>query len=142
MQDPFDLNRFVAAQELAYEQVCLELTAGAKTSHWMWFVFPQLEALGRSAMARRYGVKSREEAAAYLAHAVLGPRLVHCTQLVNAVQARTLHQIFGSPDDLKFRSCMTLFDAVAPHDSVFRTAQQQWFGGKGDAITTQWLAQH
>ncbi len=142
MQDPFDLDRFVTAQAPVHAQILRELTAGAKTSHWMWFVFPQLEALGRSGMARRYGIRSREEAVAYLAHPVLGPRLLHCTELVNAVQGRTLHRIFGSPDDLKFRSCMTLFDAVAPPDAVFRTALQQWFDAKGDQLTTEWLAQH
>ncbi len=142
MIDPFDLNRFVTAQHTTYPQACTELAAGAKTSHWMWFVFPQLEALGRSAMAKHFGIGSLDEAAAYLAHPMLGPRLVHCTALVNAVQGRTLQQLFGSPDDLKFRSCMTLFGAVPGADAVFHAALQRWFGGRGDAMTTEWLAQH
>ena len=142
MQDPFELDRFVTAQVSIHLQVYKELAAGAKTSHWMWFTFPQLKVLGRSAMAQRYGIGSRDEAAAYLDHPVLGPRLVHCTKLVNAVQGRTLRRIFGSPDDLKFRSCMTLFAAVAPPDSVFHAALQRWFDGQGDTATTQWLEQH
>ena len=142
MHDPFDLDRFVTAQRATYQQAHDELSAGIKTSHWMWFVFPQLKALGRSATARRYGIGSRDEAAAYLAHPLLGPRLTECTHLVNAVKGRTLHQIFGSPDDMKFCSCMTLFDAVAALESVFDAALQQWCDGTRDALTTEWLAQH
>ncbi|MGZ9116799.1 MAG: DUF1810 domain-containing protein, partial [Methylocystis sp.] len=105
--DPYDLARFVAAQKPVYEKVRAELAAGRKRSHWMWFFFPQLEGLGASAMAQRYAIHSRAEAAAYLAHPVLGPRLKECVGLVNKVEGRSAHEIFGSPDDLKFHSSMT-----------------------------------
>src|SRR5690242_13482237 len=109
MPDPFDLQRFVDAQANVYARVVTELSAGRKQSHWMWFIFPQVAGLGFSAMAQRYAISSRKEAAAYLAHDILGPRLVECTRLVLAVQGKTIHAILGSPDDLKFRSSMTLF---------------------------------
>src|SRR3974390_3102694 len=109
MTDPFDLERFVDAQAPVYRQVLSELSHGRKQSHWMWFVFPQLAGLGHSAMAQRYALSSRKEAVAYLGHAILGPRLQECTALVNAVEGQTIRQILGSPDDLKFRSSMTLF---------------------------------
>jgi uncharacterized protein (DUF1810 family) len=124
-----DLQRFVDAQEPVYRRVCAELAAGAKTSHWMWFVFPQLKGLGRSAIAEHFGIASREEALAYLQHPLLGPRLRQCTRLVLQVEGRTLSQIFGSPDDLKFRSSMTLFAAVAPEESVFRRALEKYCDG-------------
>jgi uncharacterized protein (DUF1810 family) len=124
-----DLQRFVDAQEPVYRRVCAELAAGAKTSHWMWFVFPQLRGLGRSAIAEHFGIASREEALAYLQHPLLGPRLRQCTRLVLQVEGRTLSQIFGSPDDLKFRSSMTLFAAVAPDESVFRRALEKYCDG-------------
>ena len=114
MPDPHDLQRFIEAQDPVYSQVCAELAAGAKTSHWMWFVFPQLKALGRSATAQHFGIASRAEALAYWQHPVLGPRLKACSELVVAVEGRTALQIFGSTDELKFRSCMTLFAQVAP----------------------------
>src|SRR5258708_1620085 len=104
----FDLQRFVNAQNPVYEQVCVELRAGRKEGHWMWFIFPQLRGLGHSAMATAFGIVSREEAVAYLDHAVLGPRLRECTRLVNLVESRTIGQILGYPDDLKFRSSMSL----------------------------------
>jgi uncharacterized protein (DUF1810 family) len=130
-----DLQRFVAAQDPVYGQVCAELAAGRKASHWMWFVFPQLRDLGRSATARFYGLASRAEALAYWQHPVLGARLRQCARLVLAVQGRTAHDIFGSPDDLKLRSCMTLFAAVAPEEPVFAQVLQRFFGGEPDPRT-------
>lgn len=112
-KDPHDLQRFIDAQEPVIDQVKKELRTGCKRSHWMWFVFPQVEGLGSSQMAQRYAISSRAEANAYLAHPLLGPRLRECTQLVNEIEDRTATDIFGSPDDLKFRSSMTLFEAVA-----------------------------
>jgi uncharacterized protein (DUF1810 family) len=135
MADENDLQRFVEAQDRVYETVCAELAAGRKTSHWMWFVFPQLRALGRSETARFYGIASRDEAEAYWRHPLLGPRLKHCTQLVLDVRGRTLHVIFGSPDDLKFRSSMTLFAEVAPEEPMFRQAIEQFCDGVADPLT-------
>ncbi len=117
--DPYDLRRFVDAQNPVIEQVISELRDGQKRSHWMWFIFPQIQGLGYSPMARRFAISSLEEANAYLQHPVLGPRLVECTKLVNETQGLTIHHIFGSPDDLKFRSCMTLFSHATPANSVF-----------------------
>ena len=114
MTNSHNLQRFIDAQDPVYEEVLAELTAGQKTSHWMWFVFPQHKELGRSSMALRYGIASREEAQAYWQHPVLGARLRECIELALAVKGRTAFQIFGSPDDLKFRSSMTLFSKVAP----------------------------
>ena len=138
MDDPFDLQRFVAAQAPAYAQVAAELAAGRKRSHWMWFVFPQLKGLGRSAKAQHYGIASLAEARAYWAHPLLGPRLAQCTGLVLAVDGRSVHEIFGSPDDLKFRSCMTLF-AQATGEPVFTRALQKYFGGEADPRTIELL---
>ena len=140
MPDPHDLQRFIEAQDPVYSQVCAELAAGAKTSHWMWFVFPQLKALGRSATAQHFGIASRAEALAYWQHPVLGPRLKACSELVVAVEGRTALQIFGSTDELKFRSCMTLFAQVAPQEPVFNRALAKYFGGEGDATTLELLA--
>ena len=137
--DPYDLQRFVDAQAPAYDQVIAELRAGRKTSHWMWFVFPQVEGLGYSAMAQRYAISGRDEATAYDRHPVLGPRLRECTALVNAVEGRTAHQIFGSPDDLKFRSCMTLFSLCADDPQPFQDALEKYFDGEGDVATTSRL---
>ena len=134
-EDRYGLQRFVQAQAPVYAQVLAELRAGRKASHWMWFVFPQLEGLGRSEMARRYAISGREEASAYLAHPVLGARLRECTARVNAVQGRSIEQILGSPDDLKFHSCMTLFEAVAPQEPLFGEAIARYFGGRRDAQT-------
>ncbi len=139
MVDPCDLQRFVEAQSPVYSQVCAELAAGAKTSHWMWFVFPQLKALGRSVVAQHFGIASREEAQAYWQHKLLGARLKECSELVLAVEGRTALQIFGSPDHLKFRSSMTLFAQVAPDEPVFQRALDQYFGGEGDARTLELL---
>ena len=135
MNDPHDLQRFVDAQNPVYAQVCAELAAGAKASHWMWFVFPQLQGLGRSSIARHYGIASRAEAEAYWRHPLLGPRLKECSELVLAVEGKTAHQIFGSPDDLKFHSSMTLFAQVAPDAPVFRRALDKFFAGASDERT-------
>jgi uncharacterized protein (DUF1810 family) len=138
MAESFDLGRFVTAQDAVYGQVRAELGAGRKASHWMWFVFPQLEGLGRSAMAQHYAIASAAEARAYWAHPVLGPRLAQCTELVLAVEGRSAHQIFGAPDDLKFRSCMTLF-ARATGAPVFSRALEKFFGGEPDPRTIERL---
>jgi uncharacterized protein (DUF1810 family) len=133
--DPFDLARFVEAQAPVLEAVRRELRQGRKQSHWMWFVFPQLRGLGRSPTALRYGISGRAEAEAYLGHPLLGPRLLDCTGLVNAVQGRSAHDILGSPDDMKFRSCMTLFGRVAPGQPAFREALARYFDGAEDPAT-------
>jgi len=135
MSDRFNLNRFVEAQNPVYSRVCSELRAGSKTSHWMWFVFPQIEGLGHSSMARTFALSSIDEARAYLEHAVLGPRLRECAQLVCAVRGKTIHEIFGSPDDMKFRSSMTLFARTASGDSIFDEALKKYFGGEPDPLT-------
>jgi len=138
MNDPFDLQRFVDAQQDAYTQVCAELAAGRKGSHWMWFVFPQLRGLGRSAMAQHFGIASGDEARAYWAHPLLGPRLKQCTELVLAVEERSANEIFGPPDDLKFCSCMTLFSA-ATGEPLFRRALAKYCGGQDDEQTLRLL---
>jgi uncharacterized protein (DUF1810 family) len=134
--DRFDLERFVTAQAPAFETVLAELRAGRKRSHWMWFVFPQLAGLGRSSTARFYGISSIDEACGYLAHSLLGPRLDLCTRIVLASESPSLHAMFGSPDDLKFRSCMTLFSLPADNpDNPFRQALDRWCGGRPDEQT-------
>lgn len=138
MDDPFDLQRFVDAQQAVYPQVRAELADGRKRSHWMWFVFPQLKGLGRSATAQHYGIASKAEAQAYWAHSVLGPRLRECTELVLATGARSAQEIFGPPDDLKFRSSMTLF-AQATGEPLFKRALQKYFGGEADPRTIELL---
>ena len=135
MADGFDLDRFVQAQGPVLAQVRQELSAGRKRSHWMWFVFPQLAGLGHSAMARRYAVASLAEARAYLGHPLLGPRLVELTALVNRVDGRSAREVFGSPDDLKFHSSMTLFALAQPGASVFREALDRYFEGALDKGT-------
>ncbi|MBV8334971.1 MAG: DUF1810 domain-containing protein [Alphaproteobacteria bacterium] len=131
MADPFDLERFMAAQEPVFDTVVSELRAGHKRSHWMWFVFPQLRGLGRSSTARRYGIGSLTEARAYLAHPILGSRLQLCTRMVVESEAASLHAIFGSPDDIKFRSCATLFAlAIGEGENVFQRALDRWCGGR------------
>ena len=139
MDDPFDLRRFVAAQDGVYGDVVAELRAGRKRSHWMWFVFPQIAGLGSSAMAKRYAIASRAEAEAYLAHPVLGERLRACTDLVLAVRDRDITAILGSPDDVKFRSSMTLFGRAAPGEARFGAALDRYFGGEPDVATLQRL---
>ena len=129
MHDPYDLQRFVTAQDPVFEQVRTELRAGRKRTHWMWFVFPQLQGLGHSPMAQKYAISSLEEAAAYLAHPTLGARLRECTDLVNHIKDRSIEQIFGYPDDLKFRSCMTLFADATPDNQVFKDALKKYYPG-------------
>jgi uncharacterized protein (DUF1810 family) len=138
MSDLFDLQRFVDAQAPVYPRVLAELRHGRKQSHWMWFIFPQLAGLGHSAMARRFAIGSREEAVAYLDHAVLGPRLRECTALVNAIEGRTILEIFGSPDDLKFGSSMTLFTAISS-EPEFAAAIAKFYGGTPDQKTLELL---
>ena len=133
------LDRFVQAQDPVIADVRRELRAGLKRSHWMWFVFPQLRGLGHSAMAWEYGLASRQEAEQYQAHPVLGPRLRECTALVNAVVSRSIGQILGSPDDMKFRSSMTLFATVAPGELLFRQALDRFFADGRDPLTLQKL---
>jgi uncharacterized protein (DUF1810 family) len=134
MTDPFELQRFVDAQAPVYAQVMSELRRGRKRSHWMWFVFPQIAGLGHSAMARRYAIASRDEAVAYLVHPTLGPRLRECTDTVCEVSGRSLDDILGSPDDLKFHSSITLFAAVSD-EPVFRNALDKFCAGAGDPGT-------
>jgi uncharacterized protein (DUF1810 family) len=135
MGDRFDLQRFLDAQASVYETAQAELRAGQKRSHWIWFIFPQISGLGSSPTSRRYAIASRQEAAAYLAHPVLGARLKDCTRLVNAVQGRTAYQIFGNPDCMKFQSCMTLFAEIAPDEAVFREALTKYYDGAPDQAT-------
>lgn len=135
MNDPFDLQRFVTAQDPVFAQVRAELQRGSKEGHWMWFVFPQLKGLGHSSMAEKFGISSRAEAEAYLQHPILGPRLTECTELVNLVNGRSIEQILGYPDNLKFRSSMTLFNQVAPANRVFTDALQKYFDGLPDQLT-------
>jgi len=137
--DPHDLERFVEAQEPVIGDVKRELRAGRKRGHWMWFVFPQLAELGRSERSEYYGIDSRREADAYLDHEVLGPRLRECTGIVNAVDGRSANEIFGSPDDLKFRSSMTLFDEVAEEPTPFRIALETYYDGDRDEKTLELL---
>ena len=133
-----DFREFEEAQAPVIGRVMEELAAGEKRSHWMWFVFPQIAGLGSSAMARRYAIASRDEARAYIAHPVLGPRLVECTRLVNTVESRSIDRIFGYPDNLKFHSSMTLFGLVSDNP-VFHRALEKYFGGEQDAATLKRL---
>jgi uncharacterized protein (DUF1810 family) len=139
MIDPFNLDRFVQAQASAYPAALAEISWGRKTSHWMWFVLPQLAALGRSPTAKFYGLASLEEARAYLAHPVLGPRLLEISSVAAGLDAGSAQRIFGSPDDLKFRSCMTLFEAAAPDEPVFSANLSRYFAGERDPLTLQAL---
>ena len=131
----YDLERFAEAQEGMYEQALAEIRRGRKQSHWMWFVFPQFDGLGVSATSRRYAVKSVDEARAYLAHPVLGPRLIECAEAMLGVDGRSARQILGSPDDLKLRSCATLFAQVSPAGSAFHQILDKYFGGQPDDRT-------
>jgi uncharacterized protein (DUF1810 family) len=136
MTDPFDLDRFATAQEPVFDNVLSELRTGRKRTHWMWFVFPQLGGLGRSSMADYYGISCLAEARAYLAHSLLGPRLDLCTRTVLEIEAPSLNAIFGSPDDMKFRSCATLFAiASGEQDSAFQRALVRWCDGRPDEQT-------
>ncbi|MFZ1179371.1 MAG: DUF1810 domain-containing protein [Mycobacterium sp.] len=133
--DPFDLNRFVKAQAPVYRDVVDELRGGRKRSHWMWFVFPQLRGLGSSPMAARYGISSLEEAGAYLRHHLLGPRLHECAQLVNRAHGRSIGEIFGSPDDLKLCSSMTLFARATDDNQDFIALLDKYYDGRQDQLT-------
>jgi uncharacterized protein (DUF1810 family) len=135
MTQTFDLQRFVDAQADQYPSVLQELQAGRKATHWMWYIFPQIKGLGSSWTAQKYAIVSREEARAYLDHPVLGPRLQECTRLVLAVNGRSANAIFGSPDDVKFRSCVTLFAQSADDVELFEQALSKYFGGKLDPLT-------
>jgi len=137
MSDPYNLQRFLSAQAPVIEQVRAELRAGEKRGHWMWFVFPQIAGLGHSDMARRYAIASLDEARAYAAHEILGPRLIECAALVVAVEGRSIGEIFGPPDDLKFHSSMTLFTRAAPQEPVFKDALRKYFGGEEDRATVE-----
>jgi uncharacterized protein (DUF1810 family) len=134
-----DLTRFVLAQEADYETALAEIRSGRKRSHWMWYIFPQHEGLGQSAMSRRYAIRSRAEAEAYLMHPVLGPRLLECAEAVVGVEGRSAVEIFWSPDDMKLRSCATLFAAVSPSGSVFERLLEKYFRGERDAETLRLL---
>jgi uncharacterized protein (DUF1810 family) len=138
--DRFDLQRFVDAQDRVYDTVLAELRAGAKRSHWIWFVFPQLRGLGRSATAARYGISSLEEARAYLTHPVLGPRLRECARLVARIDARSADDIFGWPDNLKVRSSMTLFAWATGDNAEFRAVLDRLYDGQDDPATVELLS--
>jgi uncharacterized protein (DUF1810 family) len=139
MDDPFDLARFVEAQDGVYPRVLNELKAGRKRSHWMWFIFPQIRGLGASPMAKRFAICGREEAEAYLAHPVLGPRLRECTKLLIGAPHRSIESILGHPDDLKFRSSMTLFARTAADNADFTAALDKFYGGAFDPLTLERL---
>lgn len=139
MNDPYRLHRFVEAQQDDYEQALAEVKAGRKRSHWIWYIFPQIDGLGHSEMSREYAIKSSEEARAYLAHPILGPRLQACAEAALGVEGRTAHEIFGSPDDLKVRSCATLFAHVSPAGSVFHRLLDSLYQGDPDDATRRLL---
>ena len=137
--DPFQLQRFIAAQEGVYEQALLELRNGHKRSHWMWFIFPQIDGLAFSATAKYYAIQSLDEAKAYLKHNILGQNLSECTRTVCVIEGRSAHDIFGSPDDLKLKSCMTLFEFVDGPESVFGQVLDKLYAGERDQKTLQLL---
>ena len=135
--DPHDLNRFLKAQEDDYAQALAELRGGRKYSHWMWFICPQFDGLGFSSTSKFYSIKSIAEAKAYLSHPVLGPRLLECAEAVMSVEGRTAHDIFGSPDDMKLKSCATLFASVSSAGSVFHHLLDKYFHGERDGKTIE-----
>ncbi|WP_031550341.1 DUF1810 domain-containing protein [Parvularcula oceani] len=139
MDDPYDLKRFIDAQEPSYARALEELRAGRKQTHWIWYVFPQIGGLGSSPTAQRFSIRSLEEASAYLAHPVLGQRLREATQAVLDLQGRSAHDIFGSPDDLKFRSCMTLFERAAAEPRLYALALDRYYDGERDQETLKRL---
>ena len=139
MSDPFNLERFVSAQSKSYDAALAELANGQKRSHWMWYIFPQIAGLGHSAMAQRYAISSLKEAKAYLTHPVLGDRLRECCEQLLQLEGCTAHQVFGSPDDLKLRSSMTLFSAAADGDSVFGRVLRKYYQGQADSATQEIL---
>ena len=135
MNDPFDLERFIAPQSAMWSSVLAEMAAGRKQSHWIWFVFPQVAGLGSSFRSAHFALRSREEAGAYLMHPLLGTRLREVTERVLKIEGRTAHDIFGNPDDMKFRSSMTLFSLAAPEDALFKTALTKYFPAGPDPET-------
>lgn len=137
--DPYDLNRFVQAQENDYAQALLEIKSGRKHSHWIWYIFPQIDGLAFSSTSKFYAIKSIAEAKAYLAHPLLGPRLMECTEAVVRVEGRSASEIFGSPDDMKVRSCATLFASVSPPGSVFDRLLKKFYPNGPDSKTLQIL---
>ena len=137
--DPYDLNRFVQAQAHDYERALSEIKNGQKRSHWMWYIFPQFDGLGFSPTSKRYAIKSIAEAKAYLNHPVLGPRLIECAEAALSVEGRFAHEIFGSPDDMKLKSCATLFASVSPPGSVFDRLLDRFFQGDRDSKTLRLL---
>ena len=139
MNDPYDLNRFLSAQARTYEAALAELRRGRKQTHWMWFIFPQVAGLGLSPTAQRYAIASLDEARAYLAHPVLGPRLTATVEAVNALVGRSAHAILGSPDDRKLQSSLTLFERAAIHPEIFATALDHYYDGERDARTLEIL---
>lgn len=141
MSDAYNLHRFLTAQEPVYDTVLAELRVGKKSSHWIWFIFPQITGLGRSGMAQQFAIGSLDEAKTYQQHPTLGPRLRACTQLVLEVNGRSAEEIFGYPDYLKFRSCMTLFLTAAPDNTIFKDALLTYFDGQPDQQTLDILAQ-
>ena len=139
MSDPYDLRRFVDAQNPVFEQVCAELRQGRKVTHWMWFIFPQIKGLGSSPTAIEFAISSLQEAEDYLRHPILGQRLRECSRLVTLVEGRSITQIFGYPDDLKFHSSMTLFASTTSENQIFKDALQKYFGGGPDRLTLERL---
>jgi uncharacterized protein (DUF1810 family) len=139
VKDPYNLQRFVDAQDPVYKEVCSELREGYKSGHWMWFVFPQIKGLGHSYLANKFAISSREEAEAYLKHLILGPRLRECTKLVTLVEGRLIEEILGYIDSMKFRSSMTLFVHATSDNEVFKDALQKYFGGECDRLTLDLL---
>ena len=135
MTDPYDLNRFVTAQDMVYERVLVELRQGEKRSHWMWFMFPQFRGLGSSFRSEKFAIKSIEEAQAYLAHPVLGARLRECVALVNQIDDRPIDAVFGYPDTMKFQSSITLFARATTDNAIFKEALERHFAGAADANT-------
>jgi uncharacterized protein (DUF1810 family) len=140
MSDPFDLQRFVDAQDRVFDTVLAELQAGRKRTHWMWYIFPQIRGLGRSSTAQKFAISSLAEAIAYLDHPILGPRLRECIRLLNAIDGHSAEEIFGYPDHLKFHSSVTLFARVNPGDLAFKTALDKFYEGEGDPLTLEQLS--
>jgi uncharacterized protein (DUF1810 family) len=139
MDDPYDLRRFVQAQAKDYAQALSEIRSGRKRSHWIWYIFPQIDGLAFSATSKHYAIKSIGEAQAYLAHPMLGPRLIECAEAALGIEGRSATEIFGSPDDLKLKSCATLFAAVSPEGSVFDRLLEKYYRNKRDGKTLRLL---
>lgn len=139
--DPYDLNRFIEAQVDDYQPALAEIRRGRKESHWMWYIFPQFAGLGFSATSQHFAIKSRAEAEAYLAHPVLGPRLRECAEAALLVKGKTAHQVFGSPDDMKLKSCATLFAAISPRGSMFHRLLEKYYNSESDARTLELLGE-